>query len=86
MLELRYNRTTGEVTGWCADVSQFGNLKVRENEAIILANIPLPPLSCQYYKWENGQLIQVDTPIPPRDIIAEIDEVKQRVGDLEGRR
>lgn len=44
MLEIRYNRKTGEVTGWWG--SRFGNheakLKNRPSETIVTLDIPIP--------------------------------------------
>jgi hypothetical protein len=54
MLELRYNKKTLEVTGWCADESQFGRLLDRGDEVILILDIPLPALSCEAYLFDKS--------------------------------
>jgi len=56
MLEVRYNKITLEITGWCGDSNQFGNLKDRGNEEILILDISIPPKSCWNYIFENGEV------------------------------
>lgn len=55
MLEVRYNIITKELTGWCADEEQFGNLdRHEENEAIVILDIPIPEESCTAYLYDEA--------------------------------
>ena len=54
MLEIRYNQVTKQITGWCADKKQFGNLdRGYPDEVIKRVNLPLPPKSCRHYELDN---------------------------------
>lgn len=92
MLEIRYNKTTKEITGWCGDETQFGNLdRGRSEEAVIILNIPIPSLSCEAYLLVNPDTVPklVDNPNyveppPLGDLTAEIDELKAEIEKLKG--
>ena len=92
MIEIRYNTTSKELTGWWG--SRFGNyeikLKDRPNEVIIQLDIPIPdkPLDAWLYDEANGILIanlEYIEPFPPRDLKVEIDEIKARLDNIEVR-
>lgn len=89
MLEIRYNTDTKEVTGWCGDPEQFGNLdRDRDNEVIIVLNIPIPEKSCSAYLYDEATQSLIDNPDyvepePPRDPLAEIDEIKTKIADYD---
>ncbi|KKM93249.1 hypothetical protein LCGC14_1210220 [marine sediment metagenome] len=86
MLEVRYITATGEVTGWCGDKNQFGNLdRERVAEAIIVFDIPVPPLSLDACLVQGSKLIDNPSyiePPPPRDLLVEVDELKARLDSL----
>ncbi len=85
MLEVRYITATGEVTGWCGDKKQFGNLKDRGNEAIIVFDISVPSLPLDACLIQSNKLIANPSyiePPPPRDLLVEIDELKARLDSL----
>lgn len=67
MLEVRYNTETKEVTGWCGDNNQFGNLKDRGGEAIVILDILIPdkPLNAWLYDEASNSLIENPNYIPP---------------------
>ena len=86
MLEVRYIIATGEVSGWCGDKAQFGNLdRERTAEAIIILDIPVPPLSLDACLIKDNKLIDNPSyiePPPPRDLEAEVDELKAKINLL----
>lgn len=81
MLEIRYIKTTGELTGWCGDEKQFGNLKDRGDEAIIVLDIPIPEKGCDAYLYDEVTQSLVPNPDyvepePPRSThISTIDAI-----------
>ena len=87
MLEVRFITATGEVTGWCGDKKQFGNLeRGRTSEAIIILKRTAPPAALDAYLIKDNKLIDNPSyiePPPPRDLMAEIDELKARLVSLE---
>ena len=57
MLEIRYNQVTKQITGWCGDNKQFGNLdRGYPNEVITQVDKPLPAKSCRHYKFDQAIL------------------------------
>ncbi len=85
MLEIRYNTNTKEITGWCRDEKQFGDLKDRGNEVIIVLDIPIPLKGLDAWLFDTDKLIPNPSyvePEPPRDLEAEIDELKARLADI----
>lgn len=57
MLEIRYNLDTREITGWCGDPAQFGNLdRGWPTEEIDILDIPIPPKPLEAYLYEDGVL------------------------------
>lgn len=63
MLEVRYNTKTKEVTGWCGDKNQFGNLKKRWGvEKIAILDIPIPEKTCDAYLFDKITNALVDNP------------------------
>ena len=88
MLEVRYILATKKVTGWCGDPKQFGNLKDRGGEKIVIVNIPIPPKPCRAYLFDEAINTLIDNPdyiepAPSRDFGDEIDKIKVRVKKLE---
>ena len=88
MLEIRYNMVTNVVTGWCGDSKQFGFLKDRGDEAIVIVDIPLPPKPNSAYLFDEATATLSDNPDyiepkPPRDLLVEIDDLKARLTALE---
>lgn len=80
MLEIRYNIDTKEVTGWCGDSKQFGNLKDRGNEAIVVLDIPIPEKSGDAYLYNGITLVpnpDYVEPEPVFDAKAEILKLKE---------
>lgn len=86
MLEVRYNTITKELTGWCGDPMQFGNLKDRGNEAIVVLDIAVPDKPLDAWLCDGKSILPNPgyiEPIPPRNLAAEIDKLKARVDKLE---
>lgn len=89
MIEIRYNTSTKEPTGCCGDETQFGNLdRERPREAIVIVDIPLPEKTIFAYLYDEATQNLIDNPdyvepLPPRDLAAEIDELKAKVEKLE---
>lgn len=89
MLEVRYNSKTKAVTGWCSDPEQFGNLK-RKGHTVVILDITIPSKSCSAYLYDKANDTLVNNPdyvepAPPRDLATELDSLKVRVEDLEGK-
>lgn len=90
MLEIRYNKNTKELTGWWG--SRFGNhevkLKNRPGEAMAEVDMGIPDKSLEAWLFDGTVLIPNPTyvnPAPPRNLLAEIDELKKAVKVLEER-
>lgn len=88
MLEIRYNKTTKKVSGWCGDEAQFGLLKDRAGEKKVIIDVPIPPKNCTAYLYDPIGKILIDNPDfvgpkPPRNLAAEIDDLKARLTALE---
>lgn len=92
MLEVRYNKTTKELTGWWS--SRHGNhevkLRNRPDERMAMLDIPVPDkdLEAWLYDKVNRKLMPNPNyiePKPPRDLEAEIDELKASLKELERR-
>ena len=85
MLEVKYNTLTKEVTGWCGDERQFGNLE-REGHKVVILDIPIPDKSRESWLCDGMNLIlnpDYIEPEPPRNLSAEIDEIKAKITALE---
>ena len=87
MLEVRYNKTTKELTGWWG--SRQGNKKVklknRPNEEIAMLDIPIPDKLLGAWLYDTDKLIPNPSyikPKPPRDLAAEIDDLKARLDNI----
>ncbi len=89
MLEIRYNTTTGKLTGWWG--SRFGNeeikLKDRPEEAIVILDISIPdkPLGAWLYDETTNSLKANPDYVEPeqaRNLAAEIDELKAEIKAL----
>ena len=90
MLEIRYNKTTKELTGWWGN--RHGNhdikLKNRPNELMAMLNIPIPDKPLDAWLRNGKKLIpnpNYTEPEPPRDLLAEIDDLKTRLERVEQR-
>ena len=90
MLEIRYNTKTKEVTGWWG--SRFGKEEVKlrnlPDDAIIMLDISIPdkPLGAWLFDEATQALINNPDyiePTPRRDLVAEIDEIKAKIENLE---
>lgn len=59
MLEVRYNTGTKEVTAWCGDERQFGNLE-RDGNTVVILDIPIPtkPLEALLYDEATQTLME----------------------------
>lgn len=82
MLEIRYNKTTKEITGLCGDPKQFGNLRDRGDETIVVRDIPIPDELLEALLFDNNKLIpnpDYVEPPPPRDAFAEIDTLNAKL-------
>jgi len=90
MLEVRYDKNTKLLTGWWG--SRHGNhevkLKNRPNEKIVNLDIPIPDKPLDAWLYDGKKLTANPAyvePIPPRDYLSEIDELKLKVGELESK-
>jgi|TARA_Y100000310_G_C20576788_1_gene760841 hypothetical protein len=89
MLEIRYNKDTKVLTAWCADANRFGNLdRGREAEVVKVLDRGLPdkPMQTWLYDTDKKKLIanpDYIEPEPPRDLKTEIDDLTNRVAQLE---
>jgi len=90
MLEIRYKKTTKELTGWWGD--RHGNheakLKNHPNGAIVTLDIPTPnkPLGAWLFDEVTQSLVSNPDyvePEPPRDLLAEVDKLEARIEKLE---
>ncbi len=84
MLEIRYNKTSKELTGWWDD--RHGNhdvkLKNRPGEVMAMLDIPIPDKDLSAWLFDGDKLIPNPTyaePLSSRDLLAEIDELKARL-------
>lgn len=87
MLEVRYNNSTKELTAWCADSKQFGNLE-RGGHTVVILDIDIPdtPPAAWLYDKANKQLVpnpDYTEPEPLRDFATEIDKLGDRITMLE---
>lgn len=86
MLEIRYNKSTKELTGWWGN--RYGNHKVklryRPDEAMTMLDIHIPdkPLGAWLYDGKklvpNPDYVELE---PPRDLVAGIDNLKARLDE-----
>lgn len=89
MLEIRYDKSTKQLTGWWA--TRHGNhdvkLQNRPNEAIVTLDIPIPdePLEAWLYDEPTSSLIPnpaYELPQPPRSthvsVLEDVDQAKVR--------
>lgn len=87
MLEIRYNKKTKEVTGWCGDPSQWHHLDRGRDETIVYPNIAIPEKSCLAYLYNETSQALVANPgyivSVKREPLVEIDTLKARVKTLE---
>lgn len=90
MLEIRYNKTTKELTGLWGN--RYGNhevkLKNRPNEAMAMLDIPIPDKPLGDWLYDEGTKSLVPNPDyvepePSRDLVAEIDDLKARIFEIE---
>jgi len=64
MLEIRYLRSTGQVTAWCGDEMQFGNLdRIRDDEDILITLDAVPDVSIDRCLMKDGNLVILPEPI-----------------------
>lgn len=84
MLEVRYKPNSGEITAWAGSPGfTGGHLEPREGEEIIVLDCPTPSSMASDYLIIDGELVRVNEPEPPRDLVAEIDVLTARVEALE---
>ena len=87
MLEIRYNKLTKELTGWWA--SRHGNhdvkLKNRPGEKMAVLDVPIPDKPLGAWLFDKGKLTPNPGYVesePPRDLEAEIDELRAEIEEL----
>lgn len=89
MLEIRYRTDTKELTAWCGDEKQFGNLdRDRAEEATVVLDIPIPSKPLEAWLFDGNKLVlnpDYTEPKPVRDLEAEIDKINKKFNLLEGR-
>ena len=67
MLEVRFDTETKELTAWCADEEQFGNLD-REGNTVAILDIPIPDKPLRAWLFDEANQTLIDNP----DYISEI--------------
>ena len=87
MLKIRYNILTAQLTGWTDNELEFDQLLIREGEGETLIDAIKPQPSNDYEWWcyEGVGLVRSDKalpPEPPRNLAAEVDELKARLDSL----
>lgn len=84
MLEVRYIKAIGEITGWCGDETQFGNLDRGRNEAIVILDVPLPtkPINALLYDGKHIMNNPDYVEILPRNLASEVDMIKVKLVKL----
>lgn len=84
MLEVRYIKETGKITAWAGSPELTGgHLKPKDGEEIIVLDEFNPAGDPQDYSIVDGKLVYTE-PASPRDALAEIDEIKERLSLIEG--
>lgn len=55
MLEVRYEKVSKKVTGWCGDKTQMGKLdRGRPEETVTVIDAPVPPENCSNYTFNEA--------------------------------
>ncbi len=63
MLEVRYNTDTKQLTAWCGDPEQFGNLdRDRPEEAVAVLDITIPIKPIQAILYDEASQSLIDNP------------------------
>jgi len=63
MLEVRYIEATGEITGWCGDPKQFGNLdRHRPEEVVKVIKADIPVHDLEHYRDRSSSYVIIDLP------------------------
>lgn len=88
MLEILYDIHTNEVRAWNADINVQGNLNPKVGQHVIILPIAPPNFASDIYYIDlvNQKVVGNPTyiePAPPRNLVAEIDDLKARVKKLE---
>ncbi len=88
MLEILYEVATKEVRAWNGDMFVKGNLKPREGQEVVIFDIDPPDFESDIYYVDllNKQIIgnpNYIEPQPPRDLAAEVDEIKAKIADYD---
>jgi len=85
MIEIRYIKDTGEITGLCEDVEQFGHLdRKRDTEAITILDTPIPDKPIYAFLLNakknilevNPNYVELSKPV---DLAAELAELKAKL-------
>lgn len=90
MLEIRYNKTTKELTAWCGDPKQFNVMGCWHYEAIVIIDSPIPdkPMEALLYDEATQSLINNPDyvePEPPKDLATRVSELEGKVETLENK-
>lgn len=89
MLEVKYKKNTGVIMAWAGSPEHIGgHYKPKASEAVVVLDIPNPEKPSSAYLVDEATQSLIDNPDytepkPPRDPLAEIDELKTRVEKLE---
>jgi len=90
MLEIRYNKSTKEITGWWG--SRHGNqdvkLKNRPDEVMIILDVAIPDKPSEAWLYDEATESLVSSPAfsepgGSRDLAAEIDNLRARLDIIE---
>ena len=85
MLKVRYNTETGLLSGWADSKAEAKTLIAREGENVAILDSAKPDADdYEYFIYLEGQLFPSSKKMP-RDLGAEIDELKARIEKLESR-
>lgn len=86
MLKIRYNLEAKMLSGWTDVEAEFDGLIAREGEDTAVLDIPKPDTDdYEYFAFIDGELVPSGKlrPKPPRDLAAEIDEIKAKIADYD---
>ena len=81
-LKIRYDTKIRLLSGWTDNEAEFNRLQARKGERIVELSITKPDADdYEDFIFSRGKLISSgkQQPEPPRDLLAEIDELKARL-------
>lgn len=85
MLKIRYENLTGQITGWRGDLTRAMDKRTGQKIVELDVSVPSKPMETLLFDNVNKKLIPNPNyiePIPPRDALAEIDELRVEINTL----